>query len=276
MDKILKNWKNPVFEPTEPPIPRSYNEDDPTGTKPSQATCGPGLPSIPVQSHVSRDSLKKAQVISQVDKKFILARIPSSSSPSSSSILLLIDQHAADERIRLEALTSTYFSSPPSQRTTANADPLPSPIQFEVPRREGKLLLRFQRHLSYWGILYNVDPSATAGADPQAKITVLSLPPGIIERCRQEPRLLIDLLRTEIWKLDDRPPPPPPTHRRAGVEGQNEWVSMFGSCPRGIMDLLNSRACRSMFSPPPPPPHLPSSFFFFFFFFFFFILIFSL
>src|SRR5436190_21785892 len=49
----------------------------------------------------------KARIINQVDQKFILISIPR----SSGSIVALIDQHAADERYRLETIIKSLPTS---------------------------------------------------------------------------------------------------------------------------------------------------------------------
>ena len=217
--EILKNWKNPVFAPVQPPIPQAHDGG-------IQTTCGLSSLTTPLQSRISRSALQSAEVISQVDKKFILAKLPAQH--STPSLLILIDQHAADERCRLEELTRSYFSA----SGQAESEPLEEPLRFEVPRRDAALLLRYRAFFSRWGIGY---------AAGRADVTVLALPPSILERCRQEPRLLIALLRAEIWRLDER--------GASGVErapeGGSDWIRLFHGCPAGILDLLNSRACRS-------------------------------
>ncbi|SPO03544.1 related to dna mismatch repair homologue (hpms2) [Cephalotrichum gorgonifer] len=244
---ILKTWVNPVFAPVQPAIPKTYEDTLLSGA--TSQILPPGTPSTaPLQSRISRHALLSAEVISQVDKKFILIKLPPAAQDpppaddDDPSLLVLIDQHAADERCHLEELTRAYFSL--SGR--AASDPLPEPIRFEVPRREGALLLRFREHFARWGVAYGV---------ARTEVTVLGLPPSILERCRQEPRLLIELLRAEIWKLDERgalPPGPSSSGRGEAGDTGGEWVRLFNGCPAGILDLLNSRACRSaiMFNDP--------------------------
>ena len=70
---------------------------------------------------ISRASLEAARVIGQVDQKFILLRAPVfreqqdnsgvNEAPEEESLLILVDQHAADERYRVEALLQDYFSA---------------------------------------------------------------------------------------------------------------------------------------------------------------------
>src|SRR6266511_770779 len=60
---------------------------------------------------LTKDDLRRFEVIDQVDRKFIACRIPTRNSHpqgvpailhSPSEVLILIDQHAADERVRVE------------------------------------------------------------------------------------------------------------------------------------------------------------------------------
>lgn len=235
---ILKTWQNPIFPPVQPPIPKAYDDALPTAVLPE-------TPTTPLQSRISRPALRTAQLISQVDTKFILARLPPQ--PTTPSLLILIDQHAADERIRLEDLMRAYFAS-----GTAVSEPLPEPLRFEVPRAEASLLVRFRAHFARWGVGYSAS---------EAGVVVFALPPGILERCRQEPRLLIALLRAEAWKLDEG--------GAGGGEGsieeegsgvEDDWVRRFHGCPAGILHLLNSRACRSKCTSIRPPSHYFPSF----------------
>jgi len=69
----------------------------------------------------TKDDIRHAEVINQVDRKFIACRIPKRSSGASSpyergdgvsemdSVVVLIDQHAADERVRVERFLKELF-----------------------------------------------------------------------------------------------------------------------------------------------------------------------
>jgi DNA mismatch repair protein MLH3 len=60
-------------------------------------------------NRISRESLSRAEVIAQVDKKFILVKLINSDGMEQDHAtkpvsLVLIDQHAADERVHVEDL----------------------------------------------------------------------------------------------------------------------------------------------------------------------------
>ncbi|KAH8125795.1 hypothetical protein ACSS6W_005649 [Trichoderma asperelloides] len=255
---VLKSWRNPVFEPTQPPVPR-INDEAPARVR--ETTLVHGLhrcrndgnggvkfeaASIGIEGRVSRSALEGAEVVAQVDRKFIMLKLPlrdmkDAPKPASSCALVMLDQHAADERCRLEDLMTEYFMEDASSGVLRAAiESLERPLIFETSEREHGLLQRYQGHLEAWGIMYRTTQQAAAYT-----ITVTALPPSILERCRGEPRLLVDLIRKEIWKLHDEgiiPPRP----RSAGKGTWNQSLTAdFHGCPRGILELLHSRACRS-------------------------------
>ncbi|KAA8571437.1 hypothetical protein EYC84_001438 [Monilinia fructicola] len=75
-----------------------------------------------LHGRISKDALRDAVVISQVDKKFILANLQTRSAfgKEPSVILVVIDQHAADERIRIETLLSDFLTPPIISTTRAS------------------------------------------------------------------------------------------------------------------------------------------------------------
>ncbi|KAH6848168.1 hypothetical protein B0I37DRAFT_376867 [Chaetomium sp. MPI-CAGE-AT-0009] len=207
-----------------------------------------------LEGRISKASLQTAEVVAQVDQKFILTKVGADHLPTSvgsaleSDLLVLIDQHAADERCKVENLLNAYFvpGPVPGGHLVAQAQSLDRPLLFDLSKKDGDLLVRFKDHFAHWGIAYEVLP------EPSLHVTVevQSLPPSIVERCRLEPRLLIDLLRKEVWKLHDTGSSGTTKPVRGGRD--DDWVTKFHDCPDGIMDLINSRACRSaiMFNDP--------------------------
>ncbi|KAJ3951716.1 Vacuolar protein sorting-associated protein 11 [Colletotrichum tropicale] len=160
--------------------------------------------------------------------------------------------HAADERCRLEALMQNYFEKADgSDEVIARTQALDKPLQFEFSNKEHLLLRRYAHHLRRWGIFYTLGDQETNEwrhkSRQLAKVEVLSLPPSIYERCKTDPKLLAEVLRNEIWKLEEegRPTTRPFTAAKGIAGGGIDWVSNFHGCPQGILDLLHSRSCRS-------------------------------
>ncbi|KAA8917377.1 hypothetical protein TRICI_000489 [Trichomonascus ciferrii] len=71
---------------------------------------------------ISKTQLAMCKVISQLGQKFILVKVPSLSDQQT-TVLVIIDQHAADERIRVERLTTQFLAS----------DELKSPKVLDIP-----------------------------------------------------------------------------------------------------------------------------------------------
>jgi len=255
---LEKIQRSTISKPTEPLIPQVIQVSDTL----NQESCSAGgwevearemASGVPITtvSRISKHALQKAEVLAQVDQKFILAKVVVDDDHSDfdnhpDHLLILIDQHAADERCQVEALLKTYFV-PDAIRPgflVAQSRLLDRPLHFDLSRQDGDLLIRYQRHFRHWGIDYGLLPEAAWGKHPQkATVTVRALPPAILERCRLEPRLLIDLLRKEAWKLH--------SNNRQGtvsfaVRDDGHWAARFHDCPEGILEMIHSRACRSM------------------------------
>lgn len=228
--KLLRKWENPIFDTTEEGIPQ-VSLDGPTietsDVLHGRRHCYSDLDiqkaftqsSVSVSAKLSKQGLNAARVVSQVDKKFILICVnksPNLNNREDAELLVLVDQHAADERIRVEGLLADLKTSPTQ---------LPKPLIFEIQAREHRLLSRLAPCFAALGIVYEL--SAPAGS-PKCRIIVNALPAAIAERCRLEPKVLVELIRSESWKCEE--------------EGGSLATN---TCPQRLLDMLNSRACRS-------------------------------
>ncbi|KAF7896494.1 hypothetical protein EAF00_006508 [Botryotinia globosa] len=249
IDDILNRWENPVFAPAQPPIPQVSMDGLDLETQEiihgrhqhcSQAEIekafketSSGLP-----ARISKDALREAEIISQVDKKFILANLQGKSiaGEDSSSLLVIIDQHAADERIRIEALLSDFLTSPTVPNIPASASvptaPLEKFLNFDISTKDSQLFRTYTNHFSYWGIIYSVLPTGST-------ITVRYLPPLITARLVANPSLLLHILRTELYSYHENPTSHP------NATSASTWIERIAHIPKSILELLNSRACRT-------------------------------
>jgi DNA mismatch repair protein MLH3 len=278
VDSMLGEWENPAFHRTEMPIPNLSLGS--TGDQNSHAPhgCFKGIGSLETaqvskyRGKLQRRSLQSAEVIAQVDKKFILAKVHHAGEilggdECSNDVLLLIDQHAADERCRVEHLFGDMFVSPDTTATLDQNAPVRTvqitSLAFEVSPTERDLFQKYMGFFSTWGILYTTELKTKA----TAAITVHTLPALIAERCRLEPHVLVDLMRREIWSSEENDKPlwskstypiqelgqdsdlsdcedtvPEP---KSKCFTSRSWVQQMNGCPDGIVELLNSRACRT-------------------------------
>lgn len=271
LDGVLKSWANPVFSASEKRIHQTSHGDDDIHQdghtnqhqcshsnieKAFQASWSNG------SNRLSRDSLLGATVIAQVDKKFLLVRLSIAASEGcthemSNGILTLVDQHAADERVQVEALyeelctpnVSNTYRSRLGHRALVASTLLDKPVQFVVSSRELMHFTTYADSFACWGILYDIlAPAIPVGnvetsSKDQRTLSVTSLPPSISERCKSDAGLLIALLRSTVWKYATG------TCRATSASFTSDkapsWVQRLASCPEGIVELVNSRACRS-------------------------------
>ena len=258
---FLSNWQNPVFiRQTEQEIPiasvigpgkelsdlgkQRCNHD---AVSDYFAASGHVLP-----SKLSKVDLQHGTVINQVDAKFILCALPTAD--STARTLVLVDQHAASERVILESLLSDLCSpidklSPVASLSTnlhcksaVNTVPLDHALLFELTPEESDLLRTHAPLFARFGILY--DLRTDVGGKAYHALAARALPPAIAERCKLFPKLLIDLLRAEIWSRVDSGKTLPAV--RYDVRNDEKgWIESIGSCPKMLLDMINSRACRS-------------------------------
>jgi DNA mismatch repair protein MLH3 len=229
------------------------------------------------EGRLSKSALADAQVLAQVDRKFILVKLSTdrtgpqndnrSSQPlSGETALVLIDQHAADERCQVEALYEELCNGETVQ--------LLKPLHFEVSSQEGRLFQQQRDFLWRWGFCYETQNGyldddlrlasprssnrpASVQLEGNVRVIVTALPNLIAERCHLEPKILINLLRSEVWTRAENGC----LTSKDGVSGERldfwrrssqssvgdekQWLSKISSCPRGLIEMLNSRACRS-------------------------------
>nr|POE94381.1 dna mismatch repair protein mlh3 [Quercus suber] len=271
LQEFLQQWENPVFQrQSEAPIPviptpepyldRVNRFDDQLhNVNYCGIQIGEDIPHTSTQ--LAKASLKKIKVISQVDRKFILCRLTHDAATTKPTSLIIVDQHAASERVILESLfaelcTPVDPSSPTASLVTnlgfksaVNTILLDNYLQFEISEIEYDLSIQYGQNLATWGILYDAvrlpRESVTSHKKvSKCRILVRALPPGISSRCVLTPGLLIELLRAELWRQAESWPSVSSTVEEAKMNSQR-WFKHLGSCPKGIIEMLNSRACRS-------------------------------
>jgi DNA mismatch repair protein MLH3 len=268
LDDMLGTWENPVFKPSEKRIQQvTLHEDD-------QHHIGHGCSRIDVDkaynqtsiagsSRLSKEALKTAEVIAQVDKKFILVKMQDSTQEEDgrAGLLVLIDQHAADERVRVESLLcqlcsplqhTTGYQSKLGQKAQVAFVVLEKPMQFAISPQERTHFTTYAARFAAWGILYDVLQTTASVTIPSTVdrekhvLSVTTLPTGISERCKTDPKVLISFLRSTVWRYAEDPYLPPlPASSISLANNPTDWVRRLATCPPGLVDLINSRACRS-------------------------------
>jgi DNA mismatch repair protein MLH3 len=205
-------------------------------------------------SKISKAALREAKIIAQVDAKFILVRLNGhDDADNGQPVLVAIDQHAGDERVKVEGLLQELCTPPDSSDIPLSSQNglqsaiktilLDKPVRFSVPVQEAEMLKRCVTHFAAWGILFDTEPVDANARD--ALISVRTLPPIIAQRCRLEPKLLIAMLRSEVWKREESGARTPHNDYEISSNEDRAWLKRISSCPRDLLDMVNSRACRS-------------------------------
>ncbi|KAF2018131.1 hypothetical protein BU24DRAFT_368443 [Aaosphaeria arxii CBS 175.79] len=275
LDGILQTWTNPIFKPTESPIPRFQSIDaDVHVAQSAHAQCAHFDFANTFRSQdgwrtdrLSKTGLYQCRVLGQVDRKFILVEMPGFSAcdegRTDTRLLVLVDQHAADERIRVETLLAelcaplqqpingTVYTSKLGYSSKVASMMLQKPLLFSVSPTESDLFIKHAARFAAWGVLYDVSVGHSIVKGNQASLVVTALPPSIAERCRLDPKVLISFLRTSVWTYaEDLHLPTLADVDPSTQEDEDEahtplWVRRLSHCPQALVDMINSRACRS-------------------------------
>ncbi|CEG44334.1 hypothetical protein F444_17830 [Plasmopara halstedii] len=99
---------------------------------------------------ISKSVLENMQVIRQIDRKFILVQVDT----QRGKLVLCIDQHAADERVRLETLEKEMFGQDGTLRRVETGDHKP-PIALRMNHIEYETLCHHARLIRSWGFEFN-------------------------------------------------------------------------------------------------------------------------
>ncbi|KDR84002.1 hypothetical protein GALMADRAFT_236565 [Galerina marginata CBS 339.88] len=264
-------------------IPQSYNtapgdkHESHTPQNPTPFRVGDYDSIYATSSHrFTRDDIRHAEIINQVDRKFIACRIAKRSgtmSPQeihdpklpSNTILVLIDQHAADERVRVERFLKELFLGflYSQDRTEGNQTggvrirELNPPHPVLLTLHEAHTIKRSQdvrEMLRKWGVqfaeLSKVKPDLDGTSDPGSsagylQLLVSSIPEVVSDKLLQGDELR-DFIKGFLGQIQSGELFPDSGLGLSSEEDQDEslWFKAVRWCPRGLLDLINSKACR--------------------------------
>lgn len=203
----------------------------------------PRIPHLENSYKLSKQDLKNATLLSQVDKKFIALQL------RDPKMLVMIDQHAADERIKLEEMISTGIQSTTILEPSIVIN-LDSSAEFQTLKNDDRIL----KCLKMWGIQI-IFPSVLQNSNnpsnnmatlsqsrffdtfqesphfQKSKIFITHIPQLISDRCIEDHSILKNIIRDHMYWIIE----------------QTDEFAITNTCPRGILEILKSRACRSRF-----------------------------
>ncbi|KAL7665791.1 MutL C-terminal dimerization domain-containing protein [[Candida] zeylanoides] len=213
-----------------PASPRDCSGGGRAGAAPPQSPslAPPPPPRAPLSLTLRRCSLAEGnfRVVGQLDRKFIL--LTSTTPPS----LLAIDQHACDERIRVEALLR-HVVAEILDPAVDMAVPLASPCATALTTEEAQLLAAHADAFSAWGVRFSHSavthaPKLLATADVQWSEAVSTY--------------LHQIARGEKLRFSRH----------------LDWFENARHLPQVLLDAINRRACRAsiMFGTPLTKPEM--------------------
>ncbi|KAH8096693.1 hypothetical protein BXZ70DRAFT_895863 [Cristinia sonorae] len=229
---------------------------------------------------LKKEDLEKARVVGQVDRKFIacvLERYPDGDDDENgkSSTLFLIDQHAADERVRVERFMKELCLAFLRNGTGAKRDDddvterLEPPVPVLLTRGETLRIVQSEETRDVfrrWGVEFvGLDKIALGETGEEEEEEELDENCGYTQvMVKSVPRLLRDkllmndelrdLLKSTLAHLETTGYPssfsqPSQSQTQSDIP---VWQRALRWCPPHLVDLLNSKACRGaiMFNDP--------------------------
>ncbi|KAI0677319.1 hypothetical protein C8Q78DRAFT_1065895 [Trametes maxima] len=200
--------------------------------------------------------LRTARVLGQVDRKFIACVIRSSTAPpqedeggavepfENEEALVLIDQHAADERVRVERfLREACEGFLASCGDAGSSKPRP-PINVLLTEQEAQFIansLDVRSAFARWGVSF----SAAANEVAYSQIEVTTVPEVVADKLLAGDELR-DLIKGYLARLKTEGMEGVPFSTGLSQSGRTShgWQRALRFCPRELVDLINSKACR--------------------------------
>ena len=214
---------------------------------------------------VTKAGLAKARFIAQVDRKFLLVAIPAEDdtkqdTPASGSndqsaqgwpgdVLVMVDQHAADERVRVERIWEGVAGRV-ARGEEVEREALEPPLGVIVSREEAELLGDVGKRAQFgrWGVdlSLSLEPDGTPTPTQEqdyAQIWLTAVPKVVAGRLKLEPKLRQELVRSFVgaeYAVGDGAGP-----SAGGVSGgEPTAAAALRDCPPVLVELMNSLACR--------------------------------
>ncbi|KAL8286704.1 hypothetical protein RQP46_004232 [Phenoliferia psychrophenolica] len=275
MQKTLQEWDNPVFPSAAPLIP-SLRSNLPTlidpsnpinsrhshlhstshhsnlnTTRPETASISaffsaPGSSSLTEAppTRFSRSSLQNSTFIAQVDRKFLLVRLDTEDGEGAGT-LVMVDQHAADERVRVERFLKELV---PDAGGKVEVWRFGEPVPVVVSRSEARVVGESREEFEKWGIGIEVGVGKEEKGgeeDDYAQVYLKTVPLVVAERLKVEARLRQELVRSFVAQIVERGGMGGSGGGGGdGKDGKRPWASALRDAPPVLLDLVNSKACR--------------------------------
>ncbi|KAI5967516.1 MLH3 [Candida margitis] len=168
-------------------------------------------------THFAKLRLSKYRIIKQIDKKFILVVIDNK--------LVVLDQHATDERIKVEELMQEFVSNLPQNLRLAH------PMRINVTSSEHLILQQYSANFKSWGIIYHFD-------EGDNDLVVTNVPQLLMNNASDQ-QFIKNALLQHCYDLQNN------VKNQLFHDSRHDWFTIMFHVPQFIINVINSRACRS-------------------------------
>ncbi|KAF7290914.1 Mismatch repair-related protein [Mycena chlorophos] len=202
-------------------------------------------PSAGSSHRFHKSDLSNARVIDQVDRKFIACLMANSS-------LVLIDQHAADERVRVERflkqLCLGYLANVAgSEDGGVKMRELGTPVPVLVTRSEATRLEspEIRKVFGHWGFWFADTAEEQRETSDYCQVFVRCVPDVVADKLLMDNELR-DLVKAFLARAEEDPSSTFQEARDDKHPDDDElyWLEALRWCPQQLLDLINSKACR--------------------------------
>lgn len=175
---------------------------------------------------LSKLDLSRCRIVKQLDNKFILLVHNDS---SNGATLLIADQHACDERIRVEDLLKEFVFQLANNIVNLHS-PISEPYKLPISPYETNLFERYSYNFSYFGIRYSLKDDI---------LTVNELPQLLIDRPRMDLNELKYGLLEHLYCLHNN------SKKSDIIIDPCDWFNLSLQLPNFLIEIINRNACRS-------------------------------
>ncbi|CCD27320.1 mismatch repair protein MLH3 NDAI_0K01290 [Naumovozyma dairenensis CBS 421] len=191
---------------------------------------------------LNKTVLKNCQVINQIDNKFILLRVNDN---INGWMLSIMDQHACDERIKLETYLNSFLIDILHGTLTLQYI---SDLQLNVSLIEISLFKFYVEEFRKWGINYEIILDKTDHT-ANSILKVISLPKLLETKINGDKNYLKSVLLQHCYDLKDLKKLRLNTMKMTfDIRTQLDnfqWWKYLNSIPTVFIEFFNSKSCRS-------------------------------